>query len=134
MRKTCQKLEPDTVLVASAGRICLRLPALPRCEIRRPGPPTIKLMKLILDLRNNCKMMMLIAEAFVMPVQLLVILLISGNLIFYQVMSSLPYSPPVFVKVVPSEKRNTPSSSLRETMQLLAFVQWMIVNLCTAQI
>ena len=30
----------------------------------------------------------------------------------YQVMSSAPHSPPVFVKVVPSEKRKTPSSSL----------------------
>ena len=38
----------------------------------------------------------------------------------YQVMSSLPYSPPVLVKVAPSEKRNTPSSSLRVTMHHLS--------------
>ena len=35
-------------------------------------------------------------------------------------MSSLPYSPPVLVKVAPSEKRNTPSSSLRVTMHHLS--------------
>ena len=78
--------------------------------------PTIKLMihKLILETMLSNMPAFVFCSAFGNFVDL------SKSFDNYQVMSSLPYSPRVLVKVAPSEKRNTPSSSLRVTMHHLS--------------
>ena len=89
MAMDLKEWQPDAILVSPTGSICLRLTTFPGCEIRRPG----RFMSRSFSGTGRNFWKALCCRP-------------------YQVMSSLPQSPLVFVKVVPSEKRNTPSSSL----------------------